>query len=140
MDLFTTYSHHSELQVITALSLISTNHKSPQHTLSLFPACCVFISRSLVTALTVEMLQLPALSFYLHSLGRRTQLSTNDCQLTTNWVAPLYLSYNHFARTERKTLFPTVTLLLCICYSEKVFTEPLTKNGLHNTFVYSSIV
>jgi hypothetical protein len=37
LDLLTTYTHHSHLQVITALSLISTltNH----YTLSLFPAC-----------------------------------------------------------------------------------------------------
>jgi hypothetical protein len=34
MDLSTTYTHDSEL--ITALSLISTLYKSPQHPLSLF--------------------------------------------------------------------------------------------------------
>jgi hypothetical protein len=32
---------NSELQVITVLSLISTLYKSPQHQLSLFPACCL---------------------------------------------------------------------------------------------------
>jgi hypothetical protein len=47
MDLLTTYTHHSELQVITALSLISTVYKSPQHPLSLFSACCILISRFL---------------------------------------------------------------------------------------------
>jgi hypothetical protein len=36
LDLLTTYTHHSELQAITALSLISTIHSSPQHPLSLF--------------------------------------------------------------------------------------------------------
>jgi hypothetical protein len=48
LDLLTTCTHHSELKVITALSLISTpiNH----YTLSLFPACCVSKSRSLATA------------------------------------------------------------------------------------------
>jgi hypothetical protein len=50
MDLLSTYTHHSELQVTTALSLISTIHKSPKHLLSLFPACCVFIGRSLAMA------------------------------------------------------------------------------------------
>jgi hypothetical protein len=45
--LLTTYTHHSELQIITALSLIFIHYKSSQHPLSLFPACCVFISRSL---------------------------------------------------------------------------------------------
>jgi hypothetical protein len=50
MYLLTTYTRHSELQVITALSLISTLYKSPQLPLSLFPACSVFNSRSLATA------------------------------------------------------------------------------------------
>jgi hypothetical protein len=43
MDLLTT----SELQVITALSLICTLYKSPQYPLSLLPRCCVSSSRSL---------------------------------------------------------------------------------------------
>jgi hypothetical protein len=34
MDLLTPYTHHSELQAITALSLITTLYKSPQHSLS----------------------------------------------------------------------------------------------------------
>jgi hypothetical protein len=50
VDLLISYIHHSEVQIITALSLISTIHKLPQHSLSLFPACCVFIRRSLATA------------------------------------------------------------------------------------------
>jgi hypothetical protein len=50
MDLLIAYIHRSEVQVITALSLFSTLYKSPQHPLSLFPACCVFNSHSLVTA------------------------------------------------------------------------------------------
>jgi hypothetical protein len=48
MDLFTTCTHLSEPQVITALSLISTLYK-PQHPLKLFPAC-VLTRRSLATA------------------------------------------------------------------------------------------
>jgi hypothetical protein len=49
MDLLTTYTHDSELQVITAPSLISTLYKSPQHPPSLFQAFYVFIIRSLAT-------------------------------------------------------------------------------------------
>jgi hypothetical protein len=49
MDLLTTCTHHSELQVITAPLLISTIHKSPLHPLNLFPACSVN-SRSLATS------------------------------------------------------------------------------------------
>jgi hypothetical protein len=41
--------HDSELQVITALSLISTGHKSPQHPQNLLLAYCIFIGRSLAT-------------------------------------------------------------------------------------------
>jgi hypothetical protein len=36
LDLLTTYTHHSKLQVITALLLISTLCKSSQHPLTLF--------------------------------------------------------------------------------------------------------
>jgi hypothetical protein len=50
MNLLTPYTHHSELQVITALLVISTLCKTPQYPLSLFPACLVFISRSPATA------------------------------------------------------------------------------------------
>jgi hypothetical protein len=39
MDLSTTCTHNSELQVITALSLISALYKSSQHPLSLFQPC-----------------------------------------------------------------------------------------------------
>jgi hypothetical protein len=49
MDLLTSYTHHSELQVITALSLISTLYKSPQQPPSLYPALCLhqpFLSNS----------------------------------------------------------------------------------------------
>jgi hypothetical protein len=49
LDLLTAHTRHLELQVITVLSPISILYKSPQHPLSLFPAGCVFISRSLAT-------------------------------------------------------------------------------------------
>jgi hypothetical protein len=50
MDLLTICIHHWELQAITTPSLISTLYKSPHHLLNLFPACCVFHSRSLAAA------------------------------------------------------------------------------------------
>jgi hypothetical protein len=87
MYLLTTYTHHSKPQVIAALWLISTLYKSPQHPLSLYPACCV-ISRSLVTASksgdssTSRALVL--------SSQPPMQNSTLNCQLTTNWVAPVF--------------------------------------------------
>jgi hypothetical protein len=50
LGLLTIRVHHSELQVNTAPFLISTTHRSPHRLLSIFPACCVFESRSLATA------------------------------------------------------------------------------------------
>jgi hypothetical protein len=50
LDSLTTSIHHSELHVITEPLLIATIHRSPQHPASLFPACCVFSSRSLTVA------------------------------------------------------------------------------------------
>jgi hypothetical protein len=49
LDLLTTYTHHSQLKVITALSLISTLYKSPQQPLCLFQPAALR-SRSLSTA------------------------------------------------------------------------------------------
>jgi hypothetical protein len=48
MDLLTTYTHDSELQAITALSLITLQVTTASG--KPLPACCVFISRSLATA------------------------------------------------------------------------------------------
>jgi hypothetical protein len=72
LDLLTTYTRHSELQVITALSRISTLYKSPQHPLILFcPAVCSpALPRQRL--LTMEILQLHALRLYLHNLPYRT--------------------------------------------------------------------
>jgi hypothetical protein len=47
MDLLATYIHHSELQVITALSPLLTLYTLLQYPLSLIPAHCIFICRSL---------------------------------------------------------------------------------------------
>jgi hypothetical protein len=94
----TIYAHHSELQVITALSLTSILYKSPRHPLSLFPACCVFVSVPWQRLLTVEILQFHALRPYLDSLPCRTLLSTDNysavssqphLQCSTELVAPI---------------------------------------------------
>jgi hypothetical protein len=47
MDLLTTYTHHSELQVITALFGNLNTTQITTAPAKHFPACCVFISRSL---------------------------------------------------------------------------------------------
>jgi hypothetical protein len=73
LDLLTTYTHHSELQEITAPPLIATIHKSRQHSLSLFQP---FVSSTVSPGqrlLTVEILQLHALRSSLHRLPYRTE-------------------------------------------------------------------
>jgi hypothetical protein len=79
MDLLTTYAHDSELQAITAPSLISPIHKSPAARAKPFSACHVFTIRFLTTFLAVEILQLHALRSSLHRLAYRTEL---------NWTQP----------------------------------------------------
>jgi hypothetical protein len=88
--------HRSELQVITVPLLISTIHRLPQNPLSLFPACCVFNSRSLATALTVEILQFLAHTSLLSGEYPSTELlSTVDSTMVSSFLslpckAPLY--------------------------------------------------
>jgi hypothetical protein len=62
--------------------LISTFHWSPQHPLSLFPACCVFNSRSLVTDSNSGNFSTPALMSLLSGEYPATEfLSTVNPQL-----------------------------------------------------------
>jgi hypothetical protein len=78
LDLLTTYTQHSEQQVITALSLISILYKSSQHPLGLFQPAVFAPVVPWRRLLKVEILQLHALRSYLHSLPCRTQLSTDN--------------------------------------------------------------
>jgi hypothetical protein len=107
MDLLTTYTQHSELQVITALSLISKFYKSPQHPPSLLPACCVLISHSQATASNsgdssashtqVLSLQPPMqnsqsahcqLNYSTIYSQSSLQNWTLNCQPSIDWIAP----------------------------------------------------
>jgi hypothetical protein len=99
MDLLTTYTHDSELQAITAPLLISTIHQSPQHPLSLFPACCVFTSRSLVTASNSGDSSASGLKSSLNGGSLPTDPFLHRLPYRTDLVAPNYLSYNSSART-----------------------------------------
>jgi hypothetical protein len=92
MDLLTTYTHHSELQVITVLSLISRLYKSPQHPVSLLPACCVSNSRSLATASntdtqTTRWYHMLILFFLNGEIGLKINWSHVHCPLDVrDWV------------------------------------------------------
>jgi hypothetical protein len=137
-DLLTTYTHHSELQVIIAPSLISTIHKSPQHPISLFLASYIFTSRSLATASNSGG----------SSVSRSQVLSSQHPMQISTELCPLLITSRHESR--RNTPFP---LLQSNCYiiknlllsNENVFTEPLPGNGrcLHShrlaTGIYATL-
>jgi hypothetical protein len=111
MNGFIDHLHDSELQALTAPPVISTIHKSLQH-----------LSSSAVPwqrILTVEILQIHALRSCLHSLTCRTLVNWQlNCLLSSslaelNWTGcPRSLLYNHFARTEQKTPFPKITIVI----------------------------
>jgi hypothetical protein len=95
LDLLTTYTRDS--YAITALLLISIIQKSPQHAVRFFQPG-VFTGRSPATAtspavsrqrlLTMEILQLQELRFYLRSLPCRTQLSTDLVAIVPFSITP----------------------------------------------------
>jgi hypothetical protein len=89
MDLLNTYTHHPELQEITALSPFSTLYKPPQHSLNPFPACCIFISRSIVTASNTR--DSSASRAQVLSSQPPMQNSTLKWQMTTNSQAAAIL-------------------------------------------------
>jgi hypothetical protein len=76
MNLLATYAYDLDLQAITALSLISTIHKSPQNPLSIFQPAVSSRTVPWQRLLTVEILQLHALT--PSPVGHRltTELST----------------------------------------------------------------
>jgi hypothetical protein len=85
MDLLTTCLHHSELPVITALSLISILYKWRQHPISLFQPTVFSTAVLWQRNLTVEFLQLPTLTSLLSGEYPATELFSwpPDFQLST---------------------------------------------------------
>jgi hypothetical protein len=107
VEILATYTHLSELQVITAPPLISRILKSPQHSIGLISACCAFTSRSLATAMTVVIFlflcarryspaNIPQLNYQLNYI---TISSKPLLQNSSDCVTPA-LPYNAFARIE----------------------------------------
>jgi hypothetical protein len=76
MDLLTTHTHDSELHVTTALSLISTFYKSLLQTLNLLLAAVSSLEVPWQRLLTVEILQLHALKFFVYRPQYRPAYST----------------------------------------------------------------
>jgi hypothetical protein len=98
--------HNLELQVIAVLSLISTLHKSPQHPLSLFSACRVFISHSLATASNSGDSSASTLRFYLHSLPCKTVNSRLTPRMTAISHQPLSLLFTGWLSTANLLSHP----------------------------------
>jgi hypothetical protein len=98
LDLLTTSIHHSEIQVITALWLISTLYKSPQHQLSLF------------SSLLCLHQPFPGNGFWqwrFFSFTRSgpffsTTFADLNSQLTTNWVAQIVFKITPLHGQSRK--------------------------------------
>jgi hypothetical protein len=98
--------------------LISTLYKSPQHQLSLFPACGVFVSRSLATAFNSR----DSLSSRAHAL-----LSEPPMQNSTHSTIGLSL-LSLPCRVQLNSLLQTVLLITCRhgpCRTHPVFTVSL---------------
>jgi hypothetical protein len=105
MDLLTTYTHDSELQVIRAPPLISTIHKSPQQPPSLLQPAVSSPAVPWQRLLTVEALKLYTLRFYLHRL---------PCGIAYHLT--LSLAYNISTRTTRRLhCYSLSVALLRIC-------------------------
>jgi hypothetical protein len=128
MDLLTTYTRDLELQAITALSLMYTL-KIITEPAKPFPACCVFISRSLATAsnsgdssasrdqvLSVQRIPRNWTLSIINSTIAPSHLSLPcrarlNCQPSTNWIALVVF----FITPRRGPHRNTVLLLLRVC-------------------------
>jgi hypothetical protein len=157
LDLLTTWTHHSELQLITAPSLISTLSKSQQNPLSLFPACYIFNSRPLTTATnsgdpSPSYTHVVALRRIFHNWNlvncqpNYSAISSQPPLQSSTQVPTLNLTH-HFSqlnytqpawgpcyidsgRTQQKTPpFPLLSVMLCASrFLRGVYTEPLPSN------------
>jgi hypothetical protein len=83
---------HSELRASTELLLISTIHNSPQHLLSLFQPAMSSPTVPRQQLLTVEILQLPTLTSFLHQLSYRTACQLSPPKLSIQLSAATAIS------------------------------------------------
>jgi hypothetical protein len=128
IDLLTTYIHHSELQIITVPLLISI-HRSRQHPLILFSACCVFNSRFLARASNVG--DSSASCAHIVTLWRISHNWTLvNCQL--NWSA-----ISSQLSLQSSTQLPTLCWQLTSHSPTNYFTS-LHFTSLHSTDLHST--
>jgi hypothetical protein len=115
LDLLTTCTHHPELHVIIALSLICTLYSSLHHTLIIFQPA-VFTSPSLTTAsnsgdFSASRTQVISSPTLVQTYSSQPQLHStlNSQSFFQLACVPLYIASG---RTQQKTPFPAITLLL----------------------------
>jgi hypothetical protein len=123
-DLSTTYTHHSELKAITAPPLISTIHEPPQRPLSFFQLAVCSPAVSWQRRLTVVILQLHALRFYLHSLPCTTQLIAPTTLAITSRHGP----HRKHCSSNVACVFVAVGTCLPSCCQETGCVTPFVKN------------
>jgi hypothetical protein len=125
MDLLTTFTQDSGLQVITAPPLIYIIYKSPQHPLSLLPVFCVFTSRFLPTASNSE-----------YSSASRTQIVSSQAPLQ-NWteLSSKFPGYNISARTKYKTYF---FIVMCVYFADVTYQRQLFTESPHSKTLYAT--
>jgi hypothetical protein len=90
MDLLTSYTYESELQAITAPPLISTIHKPPQHSLSLFQPVVSSPGVPWQRLRAVEILQLHALMSLPAGHRLATELTLSNISARTTYNHPVY--------------------------------------------------
>jgi hypothetical protein len=125
MDLLTTCTHRSELQVITAKSLISALYKSRQHLLSLLQPARSSPVVPWQRLLILEILQLHALRSSCHSRPCRILVNSTialsllrlpcrahlNCQPSTNWNFPIVFFITPRRGPHRKHRYSIVACL-----------------------------
>jgi hypothetical protein len=131
MSLLTAYTHDSELQAITTPPLTSIIHKLPQHPLSLFQPAVSSVAVPCQRLLTVQILQLHALKFFLHRLPHRTDVAAQVVFLITPW---------HWLR--RNTRFTKTFLLLRVdsLLRESIYRAVAQKRPCRNFCLSSTLI
>jgi hypothetical protein len=98
------------------------NHKSPQHLLRIFPACCAFTSRSLAKTSNIED----------SSASHAQVLSSQSPVQNSTELCPLLITFRYGTlRKHSSSIFSSNCCIIknLVPSNGNVFTEPLPRNG-----------
>jgi hypothetical protein len=104
-DLLTTYTHDSELQAITALPLLPTIYKSPQHQLRFFEPAVLSVAVPWQRFLTLEIIQLYAVISSLNCGSLPSDSFPHSLPYRSDSVAPNVFLTTPLQGTSRKHRF-----------------------------------